>query len=561
MDRVWGAEFGEGGAEIAPQPSFRFPPPAHRDRQPKRSRKIRRPGTKTLLNWAAAAAIAMLVVWPVTGAPQSSASSVSIESSPQLFAVMCALDAGGLDVNPSYSVGAVNWAELHDRLRQVHGPATDALRTFYRDHALADAGETMSRFISFALVVGPPPTFAYTIDHDVLPPDVLSIEAFDEIMRNFYREAHLDVEWTRMSKLHDAEVARYERPVRQTTFMAAAYLRELQKQSSAREFTVVIEPLTGNRMNFRTYQDHYSIVVGSGAQIPIDDIRHAYIHFLIDPMVMRSRRELERKDSLLNIAAKAPLLPVAYREDFFGLVDECFVKAIELRLNRLSAADLESALAEDDGQGLILVRPLVMQLKVFEKEGPAMQYYFPDIVKNLDVDAEKQRLQKVKFATAAPVKPKEEAKPAETPETSLEKDLGEGDQQIALKNGAAAEAIFTAILASHPDLARAEYGLAIASILQRKGDRAQELFEKVVANAKHGGAVDPAILAWSHVYLGRILDMQDERDQALTEYNAALAVANAPDAARAAAQRGQSAPYNPGGGGGGGGDAKPVAQP
>ena len=103
-----------------------------------------------------------------------------------------------------------------------------------------------------------------------------------------------------------------------------------------------------------------------------------------------------------------------------------------------------------------------------------------------------------------------------------------------MKNGTAAEAIFSAVLASHPDLPRAQYGLAIASILQGKGDRAQELFEKVVANAKRGTAVEPSILAWSYVYLGRILDMQGDRDLALSEYSAALAIADAPDTARAA---------------------------
>ena len=82
-----------------------------------------------------------------------------------------------------------------------------------------------------------------------------------------------------------------------------------------------------------------------------------------------------------------------------------------------------------------------------------------------------------------------------------------------------------AVLASHPDLPRAQYGLAIASILQGKGDRAQEQFEKVVAIAKRGAAVEPSILAWSYVYLGRIHDMQGDRDLALSEYSAALAIA------------------------------------
>ena len=558
------ADVGEGGPNIGPHPSFRNSHAAtHLDRQPTRSRNIRRPGTKTLLSWAAAASIAILVVSPLNGSPQTAAKAeVSVQSSSQLFSVMCALVSAGLEVNPSVSSDQSDWAGLLDRLKQVHGPATDALRAFYQDHALADPGETMSRFISFGLVVGPPPAFPYVIDHDVLPPDVLSIEAFDQVLRNFYKEARLDLEWAHMSKDYEREVDRYDSPVRRTTFLTSAYLREVQKAANGREFSVIVEPLAGNRLNFRTYQDHYSIVVGSGAEIPMDDIRHAHIHFLVDPMVLRSRRELEKKNSLLEIAAKAPLLPLAYRQDFFGLVDECFVKAIELRLNRVSPTDLEAALNEDDSEGLILVRPLVAQLKLFEKDGPAMQYYFPDIVKNLDVDAEKQRLKNVKFATEAAAKPKEEAKAAAPPaQSSLDRDLTEGDRQIALKNGKAAEAIFSAVLASHPESARAQYGLAIASILQGKGDEAQERFEKVVTLAKGGAAVDPAILAWAHVYLGRIHDMQDDRDQALTEYSAALAIANAPDSARAAAERGQSTPYGSAAGGRGGAEGKPPSQP
>jgi hypothetical protein len=40
-------------------------------------------------------------------------------------------------------------------------------------------------------------------------------------------------------------------------------------------------------------------------------------------------------------------------------------------------------------------------------------------------------------------------------------------------------------------------------------------------------------------------DFADERDQAISEYQAALAVNGAPEAARAAATRGASAPYAP----------------
>ena len=56
---------------------------------------------------------------------------------------------------------------------------------------------------------------------------------------------------------------------------------------------------------------------------------------------------------------------------------------------------------------------------------------------------------------------------------------------------------------------------------------------------------DPGVLAWSHVYLGRIHDLEDDREQALQEYRAALAVENAPEAARSAAQGGVTQAYRP----------------
>jgi hypothetical protein len=140
---------------------------------------------------------------------------------------------------------------------------------------------------------------------------------------------------------------------------------------------------------------------------------------------------------------------------------------------------------------------------------------------------------------------------AHSGETELDRWLSEGDRQIALQNGVAAGEVFEHILLKYPDVPRAVYGLAVASVLQRNGDRAKELFEKLVkpAAAPAPGAVsppaDPDVLAWSHVYLGRIHDVEGDRNLALNEYRAALGVEGAPEAARVAAQRGVSTGYQP----------------
>jgi len=130
--------------------------------------------------------------------------------------------------------------------------------------------------------------------------------------------------------------------------------------------------------------------------------------------------------------------------------------------------------------------------------------------------------------------------------------LAEGDHQIALKDAAVASATFEKILEKYPNEPRAVYGLAVAAIFSGEGQRAQELFEQIVsmpasaasAPPAPAATADPSILAWSHVYLGRIHDLEDERDEAVTEYRAALAITGSPENARAAAQRGLDSPYS-----------------
>ena len=101
------------------------------------------------------------------------------------------------------------------------------------------------------------------------------------------------------------------------------------------------------------------------------------------------------------------------------------------------------------------------------------------------------------------------------------------------------------MLAIQPDQPRALYGLAIASLLQGNATRARELFQQVVAGASGASGApahsDPVALAWSHVYLARILEDEGQVDRAKAEYQAAITVQGAPPQAQQAAQKGLGA--------------------
>ncbi len=537
--------------------------------EPKRAgRRNSRVGVSALAALCAAVVLGS-VAMPLAHARMQSGtpeSGVSVESSQQLFAVMCALDAAGFASDESTLAEMPSRLALRGDLLKLQGPSVDALRQFYREHQLADSGETLSRFLTFALVVGEPPRFQFVVDRDVLPPDALAIEGFQEVLANFYHDAHLDLRWAAVQPEYERAIAKDQSPVRHIVFTANAYLREIYQPKFGHTFTVFVEPLVGNRTNFRNTGDHYSVVVGAGTEFPYDDVQHAYLHFMLDPLPLKFRKEVTAKAGLLNIGAKSPRLPAEYRSDFLAYADESLIKAVELRLKHLPADKMEAQLSQDDQDGFTMVRPLVAQLMKFEKEGPSMSLYFPDLINGINVEAEQKRLANFVFSPDAAKPTAAKAQPA-MPEatTELDRMLAQGERQIATGDPTGATVTFEKILEQHPTDSRAMYGLAVASLLNQDGDRAQQLFEKLVeapgpataadasnsqATESHMVAPDPSILAWSHVYLGRMHDVSDERDQAVVQYRAALAVPGAPEAARVAAQRGVDAPYSTQGGAG-----------
>jgi len=82
--------------------------------------------------------------------------------------------------------------------------------------------------------------------------------------------------------------------------------------------------------------------------------------------------------------------------------------------------------------------------------------------------------------------------------------------------------------------------LAEAAVANKDIAGARDNFQKAIQQAK-----DPKVVGWSHVYLGRILDMKEDRDGALNEYKAALATGGALPEIKAAAERGLEQAYEP----------------
>jgi tetratricopeptide (TPR) repeat protein len=90
------------------------------------------------------------------------------------------------------------------------------------------------------------------------------------------------------------------------------------------------------------------------------------------------------------------------------------------------------------------------------------------------------------------------------------------------------------------DRGRALFVLAEVAVSNKDMAGARDNFQKAIESTR-----DAKVVAWSHVYLGRIADLKEEREAAMNEYRAALNTGGELPEIKAAAERGLERPYEP----------------
>jgi TolA-binding protein len=480
--------------------------------------------------------------------------AVTVDGSEAMFTTMCALLAAGYESN----VSSDNWtafrAQMRERLRQQQGPAVEAVRQFYRQHELRDPGATLSRYLWFGLVSGPAPAFQPLLRRDELPPEVIALLGFSELLSSYYQEQKIGDLWRQVQSIYNREIERLHEPLTQIVFTSTGYLREILDPFGHRKFTIIVEPLVGRITNVRNFGDHYALVLSGGEDVPQEVVRHAFLHFMLDPLPLMYPHVVAVKRPLYETAAKAPRLVSDLKDDFPSYFAECTVRAVELRMKRMSPGEREAALSRNDADGFVLVRPLVIALANFENSEPSMKRFFPDLVRSIDERAESKRLTTVQFAPADATQADDAAAevvahPKRALPTTVPNDaeviaaLTEGERQIAAKNSRAAEASFKKVLNKYPDQPRAWFGIGVVAYMDHDAARAKQVFGRLTTG-EHAAIGDPRVLAWSHVYLARIYDYEGNNSVAKTEYESALVVEGGPEEARQAAQKELAASTN-----------------
>ncbi|HET8548894.1 MAG TPA: tetratricopeptide repeat protein [Bryobacteraceae bacterium] len=451
-----------------------------------------------------------------------------IDASPGVFSVMAAWTAATANVNTATASPVRAAVIQHVAAENVSVLAK--LKRFVRDHP------RLGSYVAFALATEGPPDFRSRFRQNEIPPDVAELEGFEPLMIEFHQQANIDALWEKVQPRFEQEIARYQPAIIGAVMEAHGYVRQETSGYMGRRFQIYID-LVGpaNQVHTRSYKEDYYLVITPAAAPQASEVRHAYLHYLLDPMAGKYSESVNRKKPLIDIAQGAPLLEPAYKEDFLLLATESLIRAIEARLARpqLRQALVSDALAE----GYILAPYFFEALASYEKQQQAMRLYYPDLIAGIDLKKESRRLENVQFASRRRDKPAPAPAPAAAapPVSAAEKTFEEAEGLYASKDFERARAAYLRVLESGDARlhSRAYYGLARIAALSRNPQLAEELFRKTLELSP-----DAHTQAWSEVYLGRLALAARQPEEAAGHFRRALAVEGASQAAKLAAEQG-----------------------
>jgi tetratricopeptide (TPR) repeat protein len=451
-----------------------------------------------------------------------------------LFAVLTAINAVGYDAGLDSPSANPMRKTVREYIAKKNPPSLVELKKFYETHP----NFGLSQYISYALVLDGPPSFHFITTMKELPPDALSAGALSQILERFWEEAELDKLWKQVQPAYEAVLDQYSEKVSHEILMANAFLRNPTSGYLGRRFLIYLDFMAApNQFETRSYGDDYFVVISSTPKIPIDEIRHAYLFYVLDPLSLKYSNNIGEKRALNQYAQRAPALDEAFKQDFYLLTTACLVKAIETKLAALTPAQRAVKIEEALREGYILTPYFFDHLPIYEKQEKSMRIYYPDLVGGIDVRIEGPKLAQVQWAEKKA--PKIIRAVTEAPKPVLNgpaKTLEEADDLYAQKQYEKARIRYADVL-KETDIeayhAKAYYGMARVAAVGKEFELAEKLFQKTLELSPETG-----VRAWSLFYLGRLSYIGCEPAAAIEHYKKVLEMQNAPANARKAAEEG-----------------------
>ena len=506
---------------------------------------------------------------------EAAGAPITLEISEPLFQVATALNACGYDSDLSTSnpVRAEVRADVAEVVsaKPAAAKARATLCAYVDEHQLTDRARQVAQYVSLSLYLGPAPALVPTADETDMPPDALAVVNILPLLRTFAATVNLHAIWLRHHAQFDAIVNTVHDPITAMILNTNVYLKVPTSSYDGRRLLILIEPmLAPNAPNGRIYSSDYVIVTSPTPTdvVKMDQIRHLYLQYEIEPLVYARAQSMVRLVPLLKPEQAAPV-DYIYKSDVIALVTECLIRAIEARtldtgiaaptrpptgtrdrailarydeelgsVNRQAEVQRRKLVDLDMRQGWVLTEYFYTELQTSERSPDSLSSLMGPMVYGMDVSREVHRAQAVKFLPEGSGEfirrvPRPPTGMALAEKKMLERDY-DGAEEIAdkaLGNPAT----------TPNDHADALYIRARVELLRGDPETSTADFQTILQQSQ-----DPRTLAWAHIYLGRLYDTKDpaERKEAVTEYRAALAVPGVQPDARSAAEHGLKVPFN-----------------
>jgi tetratricopeptide (TPR) repeat protein len=469
---------------------------------------------------------------------------IGLDTSESLFAVLTAINACGFDMGLAASDTVRS--QVRSEVESAVQASADAQETkknmceLYSAHRGSDDAHTLAQYISLALYLGPPPQLAPKVKDADLPPDASAVSGIVPPLQAFYAQAGLHAIWERHRVTYEELPERFHDAVAKMLFDTEIYLKMPSAGYLGRGFTVYLDPMGDpGQTNARNYGSNYYVVISPGSrnELKMEQIRHTYLHYLLDPLTLKYPAVVKQVQPLLQTVKNAPM-DDSFKTDAGLLVTECMVRAVEARTAfspKTPETQREQAVAASEAQGFVLTRYFYDALGKFEKDPAGLRSVYGDMLAGIDVRKEQKEAAQVKFAAQA------EPEVLRVPQAPKPQLLLSASQRLSAGDPAGAQQLAQQALdQKSEDQGQALFIMAQAATMSRDMPGARKYFQQAIEVAH-----EPKVVAWSHIFLGRIFDLQEDRAAALDQYRAALSAGASLPEAKAAAERGIQQPYEP----------------
>jgi tetratricopeptide (TPR) repeat protein len=517
------------------------------------------------------------VARPRVTQPEAGGAAITLETNESLFDLAAALNACGY--NSDLESSAPVRRQIRDEIDQALAAGSaegrdhrDALCGYIRQHTVADSGLNLAQYISLSLYLNPPPQLTPSVDETEMPPDSTQVVNILPLLRTFAEDVNLHAIWVTHRTEYEQIVSQIHDPMTKMILDTNIYLKLPVSSYDGRRFLVLLEPmLSSSTTNARIYGNDYIVVTSPSAdsKVHMDQIRHTYLHYEIEPLVYARASAMDRLLPLLKAVQDAPL-EFIYKSDISAFITENLIKSVEahtmdtglakpVRPNaakqradsdyqaemtaweRGSEAVRRKQIDLDMRQGWVLASYFYDKLGQMEKDGASLKEDIAEMVYGMDVDRERHSAEQVTFL---PEGSHDFVKRA--PRQLQGMDLAE--MKLMKGDSAGAGMMADEALKANPEDAKANYLAGRVDLVMGDPQGALTHLTKTLSVAK-----DPRTLAWTHIYLGRLYDVahgseqtdQDhpDRTKAIAEYKAALAVRDSQPDTKAAAEKGLKEPF------------------